>query len=297
MEFAILGPFKVVHNGMQLNLGGHKQRALLAVLACNANQVLSVDRLVEELWNGRSPRTAVQNLRVYVYQLRRILGSGKRIIWRPPGYALIIDTGELDIETFADLAAQGERALSADSADQAAEYLRAALGVWRGPALADLRRVESLHLKAIWLEERRLAVIESRTAAELMLGLYASVADELLSLVAEYPLRENIRAQLMLALYRLGRRAEALAAYREGRTVLVEELGVEPGLRLQRLHKAILSDDEFPAGTVPPAVSSDVPEAHVHGPAVGEFRQIRTMLMQISRRLDRLEASMGRDQQ
>ncbi len=256
------------------------------MLACHANQVQSVEHLVEELWDGRPPPTAIQNLRVYVYQLRRILGNDRIKAWRPSGYELIIDHGELDIETFTDLATQGQCALSADLPIQAAEHLRAALAVWRGPALADLRDVASLHSRAAWLDEHRITAIEGKNTAELALGLHAHIVSDLCLLAAEHPLRENIRAQLMLALYRSGRRAEALAAFREGREFLVAELGVEPGLELQRLHQAILSDEDVRAGEA---------EMTVHEPSTGEIQQIRSMLLQITCRIDRLEADLRED--
>lgn len=289
MEFGVLGPFSVISDSMQLDLGGRKQRVLLAILTCQANQVRSVTHLVEELWDGRPPPTAIQNLRVYVHQLRRILGNDRIKAWRPSGYELVIDHGELDLETFADLTTRGQRALTANLPVQAAEYLRTALDLWRGPALADLRDVGTLHSTAVWLDERRLAAIENKNAAELALGLHTQIVSDLFLLAAEHPLRENVRAQLMLALYRSGRRAEALAAFREGRELLVAELGLEPGPDLQRLHRAILSGEDIPAGKISPAPA----ELQLHEPPISEIQQIRSMLRQITSRLDRLEEAAG----
>ncbi len=214
------------------------------MLACHANQMRSVQHLVDELWDGRPPPTALENLRVYVYQLRRILGKDRIRAGQPSSYELIVDHGELDIEAFTNLLIQGQRALAGKRPLQASEQLGAALDVWRGPALADLRDVESLRATAVWLDERRLAAIESKNAAELELGLHAHIVSDLALLAEQHPLRENIRAQLMIALYRSGRRAEALAAFREGRELLIAELGVEPGPELRRLHQAILAGDE-----------------------------------------------------
>ncbi len=295
IEFGMLGPFHVISGGRPLNLGGCKQRTLLAILACHANQVRSVEHLVEELWDGRPPPTAIQNLRVYVYQLRRILGNDRIRAWRPSGYELIIDPGELDLEAFTELATRGQWALSANLPLQAAELLRAALAVWRGPALADLRDSGSLQSRATWLDELRLAAIENKNAAELALGLHANLASDLFLLAAQYPLRENLRTQLMLALHRSGRRAEALAVYREGREVLIAELGVEPGIELQRLHQAILSDEIIPSEQFPITRSRRVSEPAASESGIGDIQQIRSMLLQVSRRLDRLEAHVRKD--
>jgi DNA-binding SARP family transcriptional activator len=292
MEFGMLGPFTVISDGRQLDLGGRKQRILLAMLACHGNQVRSVEQLVEELWDGRPPPTAVQNLRVYIYQLRRILGNERIKAWRSSGYELVIDHGELDTETFADLTTRGQGALSANLPVQAAEFLRTALKIWRGPALADLRDVGSLRSRAVWLDELRLSAIEAKNAAELALDLHASIVSDLLLLATEYPMRENIRAQLMIALYRSGRRAEALAAYREGRQILATELGVEPGPELHRLHQAILSDDDLQAEKVAVSRLPGSTEPAVSGPLAGELQQIRDMLLQLTYRLDRLEVNL-----
>ncbi|HKS99350.1 MAG TPA: AfsR/SARP family transcriptional regulator [Rugosimonospora sp.] len=278
MEIALLGPLRVTAEGKPLNLGGYKSRTLLAVLACHANEMVDADRLVDALWDGSPPRTATQNLRVYVYQLRRLLGSDRRVVWRRPGYALIVDKGELDAEVFEDLARQGRQALASAPA-HAASLLVRALRLWRGSALADFTDVRTLRTTAARLEERRLAAVEARVAADLALGSHADLVGELSALVAEHPLREHLRAQLMLSLCRSGRRAEALAVFRDFRRMLVTDLGVEPGPVLQQMHQAVLRDDEPLIGATP---------ADHH-----ELRQIRIALRDLTRRLETLEAAGG----
>ncbi|WP_433445426.1 AfsR/SARP family transcriptional regulator [Nonomuraea sp. CA-141351] len=268
-------------NGVRLQLGGRKQRILLGMLVCSPNEPVTSERLIDALWGAVPPPSAEKNLRVYIYHLRRILGSEKRITWRAPGYALTVRPGELDIHLFEDRAAAGTRALTHDSLAEGADLLHGALDLWRGPALAGLLDIEHLRAKAVRLEEHRLDVLEKRIATELTLGRHTDIVGELRALATEYPLRENLQGQLMGALYRSGRRAEALEVYRTVRRTLVEELGVEPGADLQHLHQSILLDDAL-ACHAPPSNGVVDPDKFV-------LRQIRESLNLIARLLDRID--------
>ena len=231
MEFRILGPLEVISDGQALDLGGAKQRALLAVLLLNPNEVVSRDRLIDALWEENPPDTAQKALQVHVSRLRRLLG-GDRIVTRAPGYAIRVDQDELDAERFERLVGEG-----------GGRQLAEALALWRGPPLDDVAHTRFARQEIGRLEERRLAVLEERIDGDLALGRQADLIAELESLVAEHPLRERFRAQLMLALYRAGRQAEALDVHVAGRRALVDELGVEPGRELRELHQRILNQD------------------------------------------------------
>ncbi len=242
MEFRVLGPLEVWDGDRPIDLSGAKQLALLAVLLLHANEVVSSDRLIDELWGGESPGSGTAALRVRVSQLRKAL-PGDVIVTRPPGYLIRIGANELDLHRFERLAEDGTRALDEGDAAGAAGLLRRALALWRGPALVEFA-YESFARQAIGrLEEVRLAVLERRVEADLALGRHAELVGELEGLVAEHPLRERPRGQLMLALYRSGRQAEALEAYRQARDHLVGQLGIEPGPALKELEQAILRQD------------------------------------------------------
>jgi DNA-binding SARP family transcriptional activator len=252
VEFRILGPLEVVEGGRPLTLGGPRQRALLAILLTRANEVVSYDRLIDELWGAQPPRTATNALQYHVSQLRKTLGPGEAIVTREPGYLIRVALHELDLLRFEQLVEEARLA----PADQAARLLREALGLWRGPALADLAGEPFAQAEILRLEELRLAALELRLETDLALGRHRELVGELEVLVHGHPLRERPRAQLMLALYRSGRQAEALDLYREGRRLLVDELGIEPGPELQELEKAILGHDPElsslgPAATTP----------------------------------------------
>jgi len=239
MEFRILGPLEVVADGGGLvTLAAAKQRALLAILILSANEPVSSDRLIEELWSGRPPASAKKVLQTYVSKLRRALGSGA-LVTQPPGYALRIAPEALDHHRFEHLVAEAREC----DPPNAARLLREALALWRGQALADFVYEPFAQREIARLEELRLAALEARIDADLALGLQAELVGELEALTSEHPLGEHLRGQLMLALYRSGRQAEALAVYRDARGVLVEELGVEPGPALQELERAILRHD------------------------------------------------------
>ena len=255
VEFRILGPLEVQANGHRLQLGGRKQRALLAVLLLNANQVVSRDRLVDALWGERPPQTASHTLDAYVSRLRKALAGsgdgGARLVTQTPGYVLRIAHDQLDLTCFEQLMADGQRALDAGEPELAAVKLRQAEALWRGRPLADLEFEPFAHAHVDRLEQLSCATTEQRVEAELALGRHEQLVPELQALVTEYPLRERLRGQLMLALYRSARQVEALAVYRQGRVLLREELGVDPSPRLQELERAVLRQD--PALAVPPA--------------------------------------------
>jgi YVTN family beta-propeller protein len=261
MEFRILGPIEVAEEGRPIALGAAKQRALLAVLLLHANEVVSSDRLVDQLWGERAPAKAAKNVQVYVSQLRRLLGDGQ-LETEGRGYVLRLEPGALDAQRFQALLDEGRGALAAGEAKRAAETLREALGLWRGAALADVAYEQFAQAEIARLEELRLAALEERIEADLALGRHAALVAELEGLVRTEPLRERPRGQLMLALYRSGRHAEALEVYQDGRRRLLDELGLEPSRPLQELEQAILRQDEAldararggVAGIVPPRI-------------------------------------------
>jgi DNA-binding SARP family transcriptional activator len=242
-EFRILGPLESREGGEILPLGGPKQRALLAILLLNANQPVSVDRLVDELWSGEPPVSAAHSVEVYVSQLRKALGDAGVIVTQRPGYRLQAEPEQIDLHRFELLAAEGRRALAAGDAENGAARLRSALALWRGAPLGDFTFETFAQAAIARLEELRLAALEDRIDADLALGRHAEVIGELEGLVNEHALRERPRGQLMLALYRAGRQAEALEVYAATRAALVEGLGIEPSPALQRLERAILNQD------------------------------------------------------
>jgi DNA-binding SARP family transcriptional activator len=265
VEFRILGPLEVIGGGQPIGLGGSRQRALLALLLTRANEVISTDRLIDELWGARPPKTAANALQYHVSQLRKALEVSEAIVTVPPGYLIRVEPGELDLLRFEGLVAEAERS----PPERRAALLREALGLWRGPALADLANEQFAQAEIRRLEELRLAALERRLDAELELGGSAELVAELEALVHENPLREPLRAQLMLALYRSGRQVDALEVYRETRRLLVDELGVEPGPALQGLEQAILRQDPElgPAkGTGAPRLRAIVVAVEAAGP-------------------------------
>lgn len=251
LTFRILGPLEVSAGGSPLPLGGPRQRALLALLLLDANRVVSRDRLVDELFSGRDVQSGDSALRVQVLRLRRTLGAveGELLVRRPPGYVLTVAPEALDLLVFERLAAEARDASEAGDYARAATILREAESLWRGRPLADVELEGAARLEVERLAELRGAITEQRVDAELALGRHADLVPELEALVGAHPLRERLRAQLMLALYRSGRQAEALEAYRSARRLTVEQLGLEPGPELRRLEQAILRHD--PALDVP----------------------------------------------
>ena len=238
MEFRILGPLEVLEEERTLNVAGRKQRALLAVLLLNANQAVSKDSLIESMWGDEPPSTASKAIQVYVSQLRRVLGK-RRLETKAPGYLLCVRNDELDLYRFEMLRKQAKDV----DAKTASTLLHEALALWRGPPLGEFAYDGFAGLEIARLEELRLICLEERIDADLALGRHAELVAEVEGLVAEHPLSEHLRAQLMLALYRSGRQAEALEVYQEGRRVLVGELGIQPGRSLRELEKAILQQD------------------------------------------------------
>ena len=241
-EFRILGPLGAIVDGRSVELGAPKPRALLAILLLSANEVVTVSRLIDELWGDDPPAAAVNLVQGYVSDLRKVLGK-EAIATRGGGYLLRVEQDELDLHRFERLVASGRRSFEHESPEEAAERLRQALGIWQGEALADLAGEAFSRAPAARLEELRLGAIELRVQADLAGGRQAAVVPELQELVARNPLRERLRELLMLALYRAGRQADALEAYRAGRALLVAELGIEPCPALQELERAILRQD------------------------------------------------------
>jgi DNA-binding SARP family transcriptional activator len=258
LDFRILGPLEVLDAGKRpLALGGRKQRAVLGVLLLERGRVVPTEVLIDRLWGEEPPPTAVTSLQNTISRLRKLLGP-ERLITKPPGYALSVEADELDLARYErivdearDLKAEPRRAL-----------LRDALALWRGPPLADFGYEAWAQGEIGRLEEVRWSLLEDRIDADLDLGRQSELVGELESLVGEHPLRERLRGQLMLALYRCGRQAEALEAYQEARRVLVDELGIEPSAPLQQLSRSILRQE---GGLDPVAASA---------PLAGHFREL-----------------------
>jgi WD40 repeat protein/DNA-binding SARP family transcriptional activator len=242
VDFRILGPLEVARDGEPLVLGAAQQRALLAVLVLHRGELVPVDRLVDQLWGEQPPAAAAKTVQVYVSQLRKALGAGV-IVTQGRAYRLAAAPGQVDAARFEALAAEGRRALAADDAARARQRLCTALGLWRGEPLADFTYEAFAQAEIGRLQEARLAALEDRIEADLALGADGELVGEIDSLIAANPLAERLRGQLMLALYRAGRQADALAAYRQASELLREELGLEPGRSLQELERSILEHD------------------------------------------------------
>jgi DNA-binding SARP family transcriptional activator len=242
LEFRILGPLEVWDEGSEVSLAGAKPRALLAVLLLHLNEVVPADRLIDELWGEDSPEHAAAALRVNVSRLRKALPQDV-LTTRSPGYVMRVEPDALDLHRFERLVEEGRSLHGRGLAADAAERLRDALSLWRGPALADFSYESFAQAAIARLEEIRLAAIELRIDADLALGRHDELVGELEALIAEHPLRERLRSYLMTALYRSGRQAEALDAYQGARRTLVDELGIEPSAELQELERAILRQD------------------------------------------------------
>jgi DNA-binding SARP family transcriptional activator/pimeloyl-ACP methyl ester carboxylesterase len=267
MLFRLLGPLEASIGAETIVLGGGKQRALLARLLLSANQVVSIERLVDDLWGDRAPDSAAKSVQIYVSRLRKALPDG-RLQTRAPGYLVRVEPGELDLHVFEARLATGREALQEGRAAEASEAFGEALSLWRGAALGEFEEPFAA-FEGARLEELRLSCVEARVEAELRLGRHAEVAGDLESLVARYPLRERLRAQQLIALYRSGRQAEALAGYSEFRQRLDEELGIEPSQQLRELERQILRQDpaldaptaKMPAGGGARAVAVPTPVA------------------------------------
>jgi DNA-binding SARP family transcriptional activator len=240
-EFRVLGPVEASVDGEPIALPAAKPRALFAALLLDRNRVVPVSRLIDDLWGEVPPETAMKALQGYVSQLRKAIGP-ERLLTRPPGYELRVEDGELDLDRFERLAREGRELLAAGDSKAASTRLGEALELWHGAPLAEFSEPFARDAGAR-LEDERLAALEERIDADLALGRHARLVPELEQLVAQEPLRERPRAQLMLALYRSGRQADALELYRRTRETLSEELGIEPGLELQELERRMLQHD------------------------------------------------------
>jgi DNA-binding SARP family transcriptional activator len=277
MDFRILGPIEALDGGRVVRLGGSKQRALLALLVLHANETLSTDRLIDELWGERPPAAAAKTVQVHISRLRKTLAGGQRdglaaaVATREHGYELRLDPERLDAHRFERLLAEGRSELAAGRPERAAAALEVALSLWRGPPLADLAYEPFAQREIARLDDLRVAAREQLIEARLALGAHAELVGQLEALIAEHPFRERLRALLMLALYRSDRQADALQAYQDARGTLVEELGIEPGERLRELERAILAQDpglQLRAPAEPPAADT------ARGAFVGRAREL-----------------------
>ena len=278
IEYRLLGPIEVGANGQAIEIGGLKQRALLAMLVLRANQPVPRDVLADQLWGEHLPAGAQHTLEVYISRLRKALGDAagyQLVLTRPGAYLLRVEDEHVDVNRFERLAGEGRQALAANAPDEAAADFRQALALWRGSALADLSYEPFAQVEIARLEDLRAGVIEDRVEADLALGHHADVVGELKALVAECPLRERLQRQLMVALYRCGRQPEALAAYQAARRTMVEELGIEPSPALQRVERAILAHDAWldpPPPAAPPKARAQA-DGSRRSPAGGTRRR------------------------
>jgi DNA-binding SARP family transcriptional activator len=259
MDFGILGPLEVSDRGLALPVAGTKQRALLALLLLHANQVISSDRLIDELWGDDPPESGTAALQVCVSKLRKTLGAGgQAIVTRAPGYVIQVGSDQVDLQRFERLVSEAERDLAGGDPEQASSKLGDALSLWRGAPLADLAYEAFVQPAIARLAELRLVAQELRIESALALGRHNDLVGDLQALAAAHPLREGLRRQLMLALYRAGRQAEALEAYQAARRALVEQLGIEPGPGLKELERSILRQDRSldPAAAPPTPLRS-----------------------------------------
>jgi DNA-binding SARP family transcriptional activator len=256
MEFRILGPLEVASEERIESIASAKERALLCLLVLDANRVVSSERLIDQLWDGSVPDSAATSLRVLVSRLRKTLArfdDHELVVTRAPGYLLHVGAGELDAARFDALTARGRSLFGSGDAEGAARTLREALDLWRGPALADVDGLAAAEAARVRLEESRLAALEDRVEADLAAGRHGPLTAELESLTRANPLRERLWSQRMLALYRAGRQADALRVYQDLRSLLGEELGIEPSPEVVRLETAIVRQDESLALVAPVA--------------------------------------------
>ena len=258
MQVDVLGPLRATTaDGAELPLGGRKQRTVLGLLALEHGRAVSVDRLVDAVWGDEPPAHPERTLQVYIANLRKVL-TEPVLVTQPPGYVLDIGADALDLGRYAGLVRDGRQALADDRPVAAADGLTRALALWRGELCADLDGEFVTVARARW-DEDRLTALEDRIAADLAAGRHADVVGELDGLVSAYPLRERLWEHLVLALYRCGRQADALAAYRRARDLLAEELGADPGPGLRQLESKVLAQDVSLAPRAPTASLAPVP--------------------------------------
>jgi DNA-binding SARP family transcriptional activator len=241
-EFRVLGPLEVREDGQLLPVGSGKRRSLFVLLLLNAGKVVSTDRVIDALWGEAPPASAANSVHIYVSQLRKVLGDGS-LVTHGHGYVLLLQPGQLDLDRFERMLDEGRRLLAGGDAERADRTLREALALWRGAPLLDVAGEPFAQSEIVRLEDLRLAAVEARIDAGLVLGRHGELIAELDALTAANPLHERFWAQLMLALYRAGRQTQALAAYQTARRKLAEQVGLAPGPELQRLEKAILAHD------------------------------------------------------
>jgi len=260
MDFRILGPLEALEGRQRVALGGSKRRGVLALLLLHANETLSTDRMIDELWGEHPPAAAAKTLQVHISRLRKALGGGSAdvVVTRDHGYELQLDPEHLDAHRFERLVAEARTELDGGRPEAAMPALEQALSLWRGPPLADLAYEAFAQREIARLDELHAVALEWLVEAKLVLGRHGEVIGQLESLVDEYPYREGLRAQLMLALYRADRQADALQAYQDARRMLVEELGIEPGERLRELERGILAQDPGLATRVATAAEAEV---------------------------------------
>jgi DNA-binding SARP family transcriptional activator len=249
LQFKVLGPLEVHHDGRACTPTPPKVRQVLALLLLRANQVVAIDTLIEEVWGEDPPQSAVGTMQTYVHQLRRLLGrrearagGGEWLATRPPGYLMAVSPAQLDAHTFETLSWQGRQLLDSGQSAQAAQVLREALARWSGPCLANVGPGRYLEAHAVHLEEQRMRTLELRIQADAELGLHRDLVGEMRSLVMSHPLNEWFHGQLIVALSRSGRRGEALQAYQNLRELLCSQLGLEPQADLQRLQREVLTN-------------------------------------------------------
>src|SRR6266511_977458 len=246
----MLGPLEARRAGRPLRLGSIKHRMLLAKLLLHANQVISTDELIDTVWGEQPPPTVRQSLQNHVAALRRVIeqagtpaGQPRTLLTRDPGYLLQVDPDQIDLHRFRRMVDQGRAALEGGERRTATKLLHEAVALWRGPALADVVAAGVSWPELAGIDELEIGAVEARIEADLVAGRHAELIGELESLIWLHPLREHLHGQMRLALYRSGRQADALGAYRHARRTLVDELGIEPSVRLQRLEQAILAQD------------------------------------------------------
>ncbi len=274
MQFNLLGPLEIIHHGANITPTAPKPRQVIALLLLRRNTVVQTRELIDELWRESPPPSAMTTLQTYIYKLRKILlehGNGDCLGTRPGGYTLVVPDSAVDLAHFEKEAHEGRLLLESGDVEAAARTLRSALALWRGPALLDVTHGDLLSSYVTRLEELRFRTLELRIEADLRLGLHRETISELKSLVLTHPLHEKLHASLMIALSRSGRRHEALETYQKLRRSMIEDLGLEPGHDLRKLHQSLLADDlspipdaGSPRGRVPRQRSGEEPLAAPH---------------------------------